>query len=258
MRKLDVLAAVLVIVGGLNWGLVAIAEFDLVATLVGLEFGETNALSRIVYGLVGLAALYQIAQQSAIRQRWSRTAIRPPRSTTERNIRMSKLLTAVLLASGAALAYRAGNHRRTRPARAGREEHRRDRRRGRRLHDAGRARRAGRPRRRPLGRRQADRLRADRRGVQQGAGGDAGEAGPQAAKLLRACSSTTSSRGDLKAADIVERRSVRTLAGAKIKIRVRDGNVRLNRSAKVVQADVAASNGTIHVIDRVLLPPRNR
>jgi uncharacterized surface protein with fasciclin (FAS1) repeats len=63
---------------------------------------------------------------------------------------------------------------------------------------------------------------------------------------------------DLKAADIVERRSVRTLAGAKIKIRVRGGNVQLNRSAKVVQADIAASNGTIHVIDRVLLPPRRR
>jgi len=72
MRKLDVVAAVLLVIGGLNWGLVAIAEFDLVAALVGLEFGETNALTRIVYGLVGLAALYQVAQQSAIRQRWSR------------------------------------------------------------------------------------------------------------------------------------------------------------------------------------------
>ena len=71
MKKLDILAAILVIVGGLNWGLVAIAEFDLVAALVGLEFGETNAVSRIVYGLVGLAAAYQIAQQAAIRRRWS-------------------------------------------------------------------------------------------------------------------------------------------------------------------------------------------
>jgi uncharacterized membrane protein YuzA (DUF378 family) len=61
MRKLDWLAAVLLIVGGLNWGLVAIAEFDVVAALVGLEFGETNAVSRIVYGLVGLAAVYAIA-----------------------------------------------------------------------------------------------------------------------------------------------------------------------------------------------------
>jgi uncharacterized membrane protein YuzA (DUF378 family) len=71
VKKLDILAAVLVIVGGLNWGLVAIGEFDLVAALVGLDFGETNALSRIVYGLVGLAAVYQIAQQAAIRRRWS-------------------------------------------------------------------------------------------------------------------------------------------------------------------------------------------
>ena len=63
---------------------------------------------------------------------------------------------------------------------------------------------------------------------------------------------------ELKAADILERRSVRTLAGAKIKIRVRGENVRLNRSAKVIQADIAASNGTIHAIDRVLLPPRRR
>jgi len=72
VKKLDMAAAALVIVGGLNWGLVAIAEFDLVAALVGLEFGETNAVSRIVYGLVGAAAVYQIAQQHAIRRRWSR------------------------------------------------------------------------------------------------------------------------------------------------------------------------------------------
>jgi uncharacterized membrane protein YuzA (DUF378 family) len=72
MKKLDIAAAALVIVGGLNWGLVAIGKFDLVAAIVGLEFGETNAVSRLVYGLVGLAAVYQIAQQHAIRQRWSR------------------------------------------------------------------------------------------------------------------------------------------------------------------------------------------
>ena len=48
MKKLDLLAAALLIVGGLNWGLVAVAEFDLVAWIFGLEFGETNAASRIV------------------------------------------------------------------------------------------------------------------------------------------------------------------------------------------------------------------
>ena len=72
MKKLDILAAVLVVVGGLNWGLVSLAEFDLVATLVGLDFGETNAASRVIYGLFGLAAVYQIVKQGAIRRRWSR------------------------------------------------------------------------------------------------------------------------------------------------------------------------------------------
>jgi uncharacterized membrane protein YuzA (DUF378 family) len=71
VRSLNVLAAVLLIVGGLNWGLVAIAQFDLVAWMFGEEFGTTNAVSRIVYGLVGLAAAYQIAQQAAIRRRWA-------------------------------------------------------------------------------------------------------------------------------------------------------------------------------------------
>jgi uncharacterized membrane protein YuzA (DUF378 family) len=72
MKKLDILAAVLVAVGGINWGLVAVAKFDLVATVVGLDFGQTNAASRIVYGLVGASALYQVVQQHAIRRRWSR------------------------------------------------------------------------------------------------------------------------------------------------------------------------------------------
>lgn len=72
MKKLDIAAAVLVAVGGLNWGLVAVAKFDLVASLVGLEFGQTNAASRVVYGLVGAAAVYQVVQQHAIRRRWSR------------------------------------------------------------------------------------------------------------------------------------------------------------------------------------------
>jgi uncharacterized membrane protein YuzA (DUF378 family) len=60
MKKLDLAAAVLVLIGGLNWGLVAVAKFDLVAWIFGMDFGETNAASRIVYGLVGLAAVYGI------------------------------------------------------------------------------------------------------------------------------------------------------------------------------------------------------
>jgi uncharacterized protein len=60
MKKLDTLAAALVLVGALNWGLVAVAEFDLVAAVFGLDFGETNAATRVVYGLVGLSAAYGV------------------------------------------------------------------------------------------------------------------------------------------------------------------------------------------------------
>ena len=69
---LNVLTAALVVVGGLNWGLVAIADFDLVATLVGLDFGEVNAASRVVYGLVGLAAVYQLGTFGNVRRRAGR------------------------------------------------------------------------------------------------------------------------------------------------------------------------------------------
>jgi uncharacterized protein len=58
MRPIDILAIVLVVVGALNWGLVAIAEFDLVAAIGGLEFGETSSLTRVIYGLVGLAGVW--------------------------------------------------------------------------------------------------------------------------------------------------------------------------------------------------------
>jgi uncharacterized membrane protein YuzA (DUF378 family) len=60
MKALDIVSAVLVIVGALNWGLVGLANFDLVATIAGgLKFGEANAFSRIVYVLVGVAAVVQ-------------------------------------------------------------------------------------------------------------------------------------------------------------------------------------------------------
>ena len=60
--------------------------------------------------------------------------------------------------------------------------------------------------------------------------------------------------GRLEAADVVQRWSIRTLNGRKVRVRVRDSNVFLNR-ARVVTPDVMASNGVIHVIDRVLIPP---
>jgi uncharacterized protein len=70
MKKLDIASAVLLIVGGLNWGLVAVANFDLVARIFGLNFGQTNVATRIVYGLVGLAAVYQLTQLRALPARW--------------------------------------------------------------------------------------------------------------------------------------------------------------------------------------------
>jgi uncharacterized protein len=67
MNAVKYIAGALVVIGGLNWGLVAIAEFDLVAWLVGEEFGTTNAVSRIVYGLVGLSAVVLAASAAAAR-----------------------------------------------------------------------------------------------------------------------------------------------------------------------------------------------
>ena len=56
MRVINLLTLTLIIVGGLNWGLVGAFDFDLVAAI----FGPMSALSRLVYVLVGLSALYQI------------------------------------------------------------------------------------------------------------------------------------------------------------------------------------------------------
>jgi uncharacterized membrane protein YuzA (DUF378 family) len=65
MKTADVIAAVLVIVGALNWGLVGLAKFNLVTAL----FGNT-ILSSIVFTLVGLAGVYQIVQFKGIQRRW--------------------------------------------------------------------------------------------------------------------------------------------------------------------------------------------
>lgn len=75
MKKVDVLAAVLVVVGALNWGLVGIAKLDLVAALFGLKLGETNAATSVVYALVGLAGLYQALSVKAIQRRWNEPAL---------------------------------------------------------------------------------------------------------------------------------------------------------------------------------------
>jgi uncharacterized membrane protein YuzA (DUF378 family) len=59
MRQVDGIATTLLIVGALNWGLVGIARFDLVAALFGMQFGDTSALTSVIYGLVGIAGVYR-------------------------------------------------------------------------------------------------------------------------------------------------------------------------------------------------------
>jgi uncharacterized membrane protein YuzA (DUF378 family) len=54
LNIVDTVALVLVVVGGINWGLIGLLNFDLVATL----FGPMSTLSKIVYSLVGLSAVY--------------------------------------------------------------------------------------------------------------------------------------------------------------------------------------------------------
>ncbi len=57
MKALNLITLMLIIVGGLNWGLVGAFEFDLVAALFG---GEDSAGARLTYVLVGVSALYQL------------------------------------------------------------------------------------------------------------------------------------------------------------------------------------------------------
>jgi uncharacterized membrane protein YuzA (DUF378 family) len=56
MKTLNVVVAILLVVGGLNWGLVGLFSFDLVAAI----FGAMSFLSRLVYVLVGISAVYYI------------------------------------------------------------------------------------------------------------------------------------------------------------------------------------------------------
>ena len=71
MKSLDVLAAALLIIGGLNWGLVGLFQFDLVATIFG---SQSAMISRIVYMLVGISAVYQALTWKTIQKRWGLAA----------------------------------------------------------------------------------------------------------------------------------------------------------------------------------------
>ena len=63
MKALNLVTLVLVIVGGLNWGLVGAFQFDLVAALFG---GQASPISRVVYTLVGLAGVLTAVTAPAV------------------------------------------------------------------------------------------------------------------------------------------------------------------------------------------------
>lgn len=66
MKTLDVIAAILLVIGGLNWFLVGALDFDLVEFI----FGSLPLIQKVIYIVVGLAAFYQIFQWKAIQNRW--------------------------------------------------------------------------------------------------------------------------------------------------------------------------------------------
>ncbi|HUV29612.1 MAG TPA: DUF378 domain-containing protein [Acidobacteriota bacterium] len=68
MKTLDIIAEVLLVIGGLNWLLVGVFNFDVVAAI----FGQMSIISRIIYILVGVSALYQLLLWKAIQARWTK------------------------------------------------------------------------------------------------------------------------------------------------------------------------------------------
>jgi uncharacterized membrane protein YuzA (DUF378 family) len=67
MRTLDVGSAALLVVGGINWGLVGLLGLNPIAGMFG---GDAAACTRLVYVAVGSAALYQVANLRRIQERW--------------------------------------------------------------------------------------------------------------------------------------------------------------------------------------------
>lgn len=66
MKTLDIVIWVLLAIGGLNWGMVGIFGFDLVEAL----FGIRTFLTRMIYTIVGIAAVYDIVMIKSVCKRW--------------------------------------------------------------------------------------------------------------------------------------------------------------------------------------------
>lgn len=66
MKTVDTISLILILVGAINWGLVGLFGFDLVATV----FGDMTVLSRLVYVLVGAAGVYEAFAVWSLPRRW--------------------------------------------------------------------------------------------------------------------------------------------------------------------------------------------
>lgn len=66
MKVIDIIAMILLVIGGLNWGLYGAVNIDLVAMI----FGNMTVPARVIYLLVGVAAVYEIFFFSSIHKRW--------------------------------------------------------------------------------------------------------------------------------------------------------------------------------------------
>jgi uncharacterized protein len=75
MKAVDIVAGILLVVGGLNWGLFGAFHFDLVAAVLG----DYSALSRVVYVLVGLSAVYEALAFRGMQKRWGSLTVSPAR-----------------------------------------------------------------------------------------------------------------------------------------------------------------------------------
>lgn len=65
-KILDIVAATLLFVGGINWGLIGLFDYDVIAGVLGSE----SFITRLIYLLVGVAALYDAIMWNAIQRRW--------------------------------------------------------------------------------------------------------------------------------------------------------------------------------------------
>ncbi len=75
MKTLDIVAIVLTIIGAINWGLVGLFRFDVIAAIFG---GAGSVISRIIYVIVGIAGVYVAVTWNRMHRRWVRTGAETP------------------------------------------------------------------------------------------------------------------------------------------------------------------------------------